>query len=98
MSKINQDFLNYQIAHNFVYPNESLKKWINSENYLNTYKDNYDSLFDIINKIELLISDDESKRNFFNSTNHIVQIGGCLYVDTDPNGVYEEAISFLKML
>jgi len=98
MLESNNNFLDYKLVHNFIYPKEPLKSWINSNNFHNHFKDNYDSLIDLINKIQSITLSDENYRSFFHSTNHLVEKGGFIYIDTDIIGVYNEALSFIKTL
>lgn len=44
-------FEEYKMIHEFMYPNELLKGWINDENYSNNYKYDFQALMEIIKKI-----------------------------------------------
>jgi len=56
MSTNKEQFLNYELLHNYTFPNEPLKSWINEDNFHNIFEESYDRLFEIIIKIETLIS------------------------------------------
>jgi len=45
------DFNEYKLIHNFVYPDISLKSWINKINFTNNYKDQWDVLMMSVEKI-----------------------------------------------
>jgi hypothetical protein len=65
-----QEFEEYKMIHNFMYPDESLKAWITKNNAINTFKDDYNALMEVVEKAESLTFKDDEYYNF-----HI--LGGC---------------------
>lgn len=48
------EFEEYKLIHNFYYPNESLNSWINETNFSNHFKDSWDSLHEVLDKVKEL--------------------------------------------
>ena len=46
------DFEEYEMIHEFMHPDESLKKWITAENYHNLYTTSWDWIMPVVEKIE----------------------------------------------
>ena len=47
-----EKFNDYKVIHNFMYPDEKLKSWINEDNYINHFVDDWGSLMEVVEKIE----------------------------------------------
>jgi hypothetical protein len=47
-----KNFENYKLIHDFMFPTDPLKSWINSGNVTNIYASNWDSLMPVVEKIE----------------------------------------------
>ena len=51
--KSKQEFAEYKLIHDFFY-GTPLKKWIDHTNYINLFKDDWNQLMDVVEKIESL--------------------------------------------
>ena len=53
MSKLTE-FNNYKLVHNFMHPDDPLKKWIDKENFQDYFRNDWNSLMEVVEKIEAL--------------------------------------------
>jgi len=47
-------FKNYESIHYFMYPDEALKSWIDESHYTDHYKDSWDALMPVVEKIGVI--------------------------------------------
>lgn len=51
MKNLTEEFKNYRLIHNFRHE-EPLKAWINEDNFKDIYKEDWNALMDVVEKIE----------------------------------------------
>ena len=49
-----EQFEEYKLIHNFLYPNDPLKPWINKTNIINLFKEDWNELMLVVDKIHNL--------------------------------------------
>jgi len=52
MPRTKEDFEDYKVLHNFVYPDDRLKPWINESNYTNNYMTDWEVIMDALSTAE----------------------------------------------
>jgi len=103
MKKNNKQlFEEYKLVHDFLYPNEPLKAWINENTYTNYFIDSWDPLMELVEKIEdhsavaSLCIEEPTIWVWASSAEEIEDIEVDIYKSTKKQAVYKACILFLK--
>jgi len=100
-----KDFENYKLLHNFMHPDSPLKGWINESNYTNYFKEDWNTLMEVVDKIESITVDEDNSFNVtIGATNYCViqDSNGELYESVENYGVsklittYNACVEFVK--
>jgi hypothetical protein len=51
-NKLTEEFNDYVLIHNFNHPESPSKSWINEDNFSKIFKDDWNSLMEVVEKIE----------------------------------------------
>lgn len=95
-------FEEYKLIHNFMY-NELLKKWINEDNFENSFIGDWNSLMSVVEKIEDVSENNECTYNVQieqcfctiinnHTSENIVEIDA----DSKYSAIYQAVIEFIK--
>lgn len=93
-NKLIVEFEDYKTVHNFVYPNEPLKKWIDETNFINLFKEDWNELMPSVKKIDsyaneqMCFSDFDDYRNNWKMINNPSKY--------NISDVYEQVVQFVK--
>ena len=92
-------FKEYKLIHNFIYPKNPLKKWINKTNFNNLFKKDWNELMFVIEKCTSIWGEyefDTEERLLMEY--EIWNINGTLldFLNGDIEAIYRRTIRFIK--